>query len=212
MVHLDPAIILLAIGDETLETTPEHPFYTLERGWINTIDLRFGDRVPQLNGEIEAVCWIEMVQRSQPMYNLTVAVAHTFFVGDEQWLVHNACRLDKNLGGTAGDKMQAHHIIPQEMRSRPFVQRASRGGWDHDGAANGVLLPDNLAASIADNIPYHNGSHGTYSNTVANSLNRLERAATQNNWSDAQSRRILTRYASTKRKEILNSGGNQRIR
>jgi hypothetical protein len=32
---------------------------------------------------------IEVVQRSQPMYNLTVAVAHTFFVGDEQWLVHN---------------------------------------------------------------------------------------------------------------------------
>jgi hypothetical protein len=25
------------------------------------------------------------------MYNLTVAVAHTFFVGDGRWLVHNAC-------------------------------------------------------------------------------------------------------------------------
>jgi hypothetical protein len=24
------------------------------------------------------------------MYNLTVAIAHTFFVGEEQWLVHNA--------------------------------------------------------------------------------------------------------------------------
>jgi hypothetical protein len=26
------------------------------------------------------------------MYNLTVAVAHTFFVGEEQWLVHNTRR------------------------------------------------------------------------------------------------------------------------
>ncbi|MCB0107996.1 MAG: hypothetical protein KDE53_18870, partial [Caldilineaceae bacterium] len=25
------------------------------------------------------------------MYNLTVAEAHTFFVGDGQWLVHNQC-------------------------------------------------------------------------------------------------------------------------
>jgi hypothetical protein len=25
------------------------------------------------------------------MYNLTVAEAHTFFVGDKQWLVHNDC-------------------------------------------------------------------------------------------------------------------------
>jgi hypothetical protein len=31
------------------------------------------------------------VQRPQVMYNLTVAVAHTFFVGDGQWLVHNMC-------------------------------------------------------------------------------------------------------------------------
>jgi hypothetical protein len=31
------------------------------------------------------------------MYNLTVAIAHTFFVGEEQWLVHNAnhCGNDK---------------------------------------------------------------------------------------------------------------------
>jgi hypothetical protein len=26
------------------------------------------------------------------MYNLTVDTAHTFFVGEGQWLVHNACR------------------------------------------------------------------------------------------------------------------------
>jgi hypothetical protein len=41
------------------------------------------------NGEIAAVLSIELVQRTQQMYNLTVDVAHTFFVGDEQWLVHN---------------------------------------------------------------------------------------------------------------------------
>jgi len=29
--------------------------------------------------------------RTQPMYNITVDEAHTYFVGDEQWLVHNAC-------------------------------------------------------------------------------------------------------------------------
>lgn len=77
-------------GDETIETTPDYPFYTLDRGWVNAEDLRFGDLVPQLDGEIEAVRWIEVVQRSQPMYNLTLTSAHTFFVGDQRWLVHNA--------------------------------------------------------------------------------------------------------------------------
>jgi len=35
---------------------------------------------------------VALEHRCQPMYNLAVAVAHTFFVGDEQWLVHNADR------------------------------------------------------------------------------------------------------------------------
>ncbi|MEZ4736343.1 MAG: hypothetical protein R3E79_55360 [Caldilineaceae bacterium] len=32
---------------------------------------------------------VEVVKQPQQMYNLTVAEAHTFFVGDGQWLVHN---------------------------------------------------------------------------------------------------------------------------
>ncbi len=38
-------------------------------------------------GEVEAsVTWPE----ARWMYNLTVATAHTYFVGEGQWLVHNA--------------------------------------------------------------------------------------------------------------------------
>ncbi|MFN8531670.1 MAG: hypothetical protein U0670_23950 [Anaerolineae bacterium] len=33
---------------------------------------------------------VEVVAQHQQMYNLTVDEAHTFFVGDDQWLVHNA--------------------------------------------------------------------------------------------------------------------------
>jgi RHS repeat-associated protein len=97
MVHIDPVIVHLTIGDETIETTPEHPFYTLERGWVDAADLHFGDRIIQLDGEIDPVLSITLEQRSQPMYNLTVDVAHTFFVGEEQWLVHNANGCDKFL-------------------------------------------------------------------------------------------------------------------
>ncbi len=34
---------------------------------------------------------VTVERQPQVMYNLTVAVAHTFFVGDGQWLVHNSC-------------------------------------------------------------------------------------------------------------------------
>ncbi len=36
---------------------------------------------------------MEQILRAQLMYNLTVAQAHTFFVGIQQWLVHNSCPL-----------------------------------------------------------------------------------------------------------------------
>jgi radical SAM superfamily enzyme YgiQ (UPF0313 family) len=39
---------------------------------------------------------ITIEHRPQVMYNLTVATAHTFFVGEGQWLVHNTCNALQN--------------------------------------------------------------------------------------------------------------------
>ncbi len=35
---------------------------------------------------------VRLLLRTQPMYNLTVEGAHTFFVSDGQWLVHNCAK------------------------------------------------------------------------------------------------------------------------
>ena len=52
---------------------------------------KYGERQP--GDEIRQASWdtqfVYFVARPQPMCNLTVATAHTSFVGDEQWLVHN---------------------------------------------------------------------------------------------------------------------------
>jgi len=82
----------------------EHPFYTAEEEWVNAGDLSLGEEILALDGSIGVVEGVEVVTHSQPMYNLTVADAHTFFVGDGQWLVHNTdCDLfatEKSLGGS----------------------------------------------------------------------------------------------------------------
>jgi RHS repeat-associated protein len=123
--HVDAEIVLLTIDGETLETTAEHPFYELEAvpglavgqyhpRWTDANELKAGDLVWQADGTTGAVQSIAIVAREQRMYNLTVAEAHTFFVGEQQWLVHNAgpCGakgligkdfegwLSKNLGGS----------------------------------------------------------------------------------------------------------------
>ena len=34
LVHPDPIIITLLVDGKWIETTPEHPFYTEEKGWV----------------------------------------------------------------------------------------------------------------------------------------------------------------------------------
>jgi Pretoxin HINT domain/HNH/ENDO VII superfamily nuclease with conserved GHE residues len=90
--HSDPGFVVLWLGGERLETTAEHPFSVLGRGWVEVEDLVIGDLVRQLDGTYAPVESITLVRRAQTMYNLTVASAHTFFVGEEGWLVHNTKR------------------------------------------------------------------------------------------------------------------------
>jgi hypothetical protein len=90
--HGDPVLTELIINGEWIETTPEHPFYTEEEGWLPADELESGMRVRNAEGEYELI-WLKWnIESSQEMYNLTVDTAHTFFVGDGQWLVHNDCR------------------------------------------------------------------------------------------------------------------------
>ena len=50
-----------------------------------------GAHVREANGQYGVVGAVTVVPHPQTMYNLTVAQAHTFFVGNGQWLVHNTC-------------------------------------------------------------------------------------------------------------------------
>jgi Pretoxin HINT domain len=87
--HLDPVVVYLTINDETILTTPEHPFYTVAGEWVGAGDLQVGSRVYSTDGQLGVVAAVKVVEQPQVMYNLTVADAHTFAVGDGQWLVHN---------------------------------------------------------------------------------------------------------------------------
>jgi hypothetical protein len=100
MRHLDPVLVTLTVEGETILTTPEHPFYELisapglavtQGEWTPVGELEVGDLVWQAAGSTGVVQAVEVTARSQVMYNLSVAEAHTFFVGNGLWLVHNQC-------------------------------------------------------------------------------------------------------------------------
>ncbi len=86
--HLDRTITQITLGGEHLETTPEHPFYTRERGWVAAGKLWAGAHVRQADG---TEGWCGRCARSSARSACSISRWrwHTFFVGDGQWLVHN---------------------------------------------------------------------------------------------------------------------------
>jgi hypothetical protein len=91
-VHHDPVLTYVTLDGEVIKTTPEHPFYTTEGKWVAAAALQIGDDIQQANWQTGVVEAVRFSRVGQPMYNLSVAQAHTYFVGQGQWLVHNACR------------------------------------------------------------------------------------------------------------------------
>jgi hypothetical protein len=122
--HRDPVVVTLLLDDEVIETTPEHPFFVAGRGWTPAGALVAGSTIQQADGTTGVVHAMQMEHRSQVMYNFTVADAHTYFVGEGGWLVHNQCGpyevgLYKDLiAKSVGDDLEIHHL-PQ---SKPASQ------------------------------------------------------------------------------------------
>jgi hypothetical protein len=63
------------------------------------------------------------------MYNLTVDDAHTFFVGEQAWLVHNQCRITLGLAETLENK----NLL------REFTEQVNGENWHSWGTSDGGL-------------------------------------------------------------------------
>jgi hypothetical protein len=79
-------------GDEEIfHATDDHPWRVHGRGWVETVDLLPGDRIDTAGKEDLTVRSLERTSRVEAPYSLTVENWHTFLVGDDQVVVHNAC-------------------------------------------------------------------------------------------------------------------------
>ena len=86
--------------------------------------------------------------------------------------------LRKNIPGNKAH--EAHHIIPWQLRTHPLVQRASKGGFNINGAENGVRLAN------------HRGPHQYYTKRVTDYLNHLEK--TNPNMTNQQAANSLKKF------------------
>ena len=79
----------LQIGEETVVTTMEHPFWVEGNGWVPSGALKVGDALRTLDGKVQHVTEVRKKQGKTTVYNFEVSRIHTYFVGKSGCLVHN---------------------------------------------------------------------------------------------------------------------------
>ena len=105
MVNLDPATEHLVTDAGAIETTPNHPFFTTDRGWVEAGELRIGEQIRTESGAPATVLSFTIDGHPASMWDLTVSGAHSFFVGSGAVLVHNC-----NIGQQVADHSFNHSL------------------------------------------------------------------------------------------------------
>ena len=87
--HSVESIIRLTLDNEIIiNTTEEHPFYVMNKGWVKAKDLQPLDSCLKVNGEEAIVSTVDHLIESNVVYNLlSVDSNHNFYANDI--LVHN---------------------------------------------------------------------------------------------------------------------------
>ena len=85
-------LVHLTINGELIKTTYEHPFYVKDVGFVNAGELQIGDKLLDSGGKTLIVegTEIEILENPVNVYNFQVEDFHTYHVGENGVLVHNA--------------------------------------------------------------------------------------------------------------------------
>lgn len=96
-----------------------------------------GSQIQRANGTTGLVAAIEFSYHSQLMYNLTVATAHTYFVGERQWLVHNSC-----------PNLSSRPFASNADLNRGLIEQMYRGDWVNGQWVSADQYAGGLAGAI----------------------------------------------------------------
>jgi len=102
-------ILHLKTTEGDIDTTTNHPFYVVGKGWVAAGDLEVEDEILTIDGKLGNVLSFELEKLAAPIpvYNIEVDEFHTYFVGDgDGWvLVHNRYNDAKGTSGLkTGDR------------------------------------------------------------------------------------------------------------
>lgn len=98
-IHQKDEIYTLKVNNQLIHTTEEHPFYVINKGWINTEKLNFDDKLLSIKKGPTNIQNISKRKNKTYVYNIEVENNHNYLITEEELLVHN--KIDVSDGGFA---------------------------------------------------------------------------------------------------------------
>jgi RHS repeat-associated protein len=116
--HLD----MLVIGTDIIFTTDDHPFYVNDH-WVTAANLQVGDTLDLLNGEKAVLSEKSRIDTTVTVYNFAVSDYATYYVGEQQILVHNTCDF-------LTDAVNSVFSDPERLKHFLYGGKNSRHNWE----------------------------------------------------------------------------------
>ena len=155
-------LVYIQINGEEIATTPDHPFYVPEKGWVGADQLYAGEKLLLLSDKVVIIDNVRIDTNHEPIvvYNFEVENWHTYYVSESCFLVHNTC----------SKPIQVHHLLSDKSsKYTPIYQQiVSKYGLKLNAAWNKVSVP-------------HQGPHSAaYHNFMIDQLTQIDKVANGN--------------------------------
>jgi len=172
---VDVHVVTLDDTRESVRSTPEHLYFTRDRGWLGAGDLVAGEALMDRAGREVQVTKVVPIAQEAIVYNLEVDADHTYFVGRSAVWVHN-----QPCGGPGG----APGITPPAGPAPPVVQTGpvlgSGGGASAGGAGAGGPTPAEAALTAAAEAALQASVNTVPGSDYADYMRRAEQAKLNN--------------------------------
>ncbi len=144
------SLVHLTINREKIITTFDHPFYVREKGFVIASELWIGAKLVNNNDDIflvEEIYREILKNETRNVYNFQVEELHTYHVGNNMILVHNADYKDanikdfeikdKHLSESTGKRWRKFNVSTPEEANK-IVQDAINNGKMYSISDNGI--------------------------------------------------------------------------
>lgn len=120
-------LVHLTVNGEEIVTTVDHPFYVKNQGFIKAGELIVGDELLDVNGNVLLVenFDVELTEEPVKVYNFKVEDFHTYYVGENNILVHNAGK-EYKIPKSGTGKEKATDIPSRFKGERPYINESGK--------------------------------------------------------------------------------------